>query len=421
MGRTAFLPIGPGLRLLLLFYSLGLIALFAAGVHLTSSAEFPLGGPEDFTIFYTAGRIVGTGDGHRLYDLSYQSLVQQELLQSYGLSMRGGLLPYNYPPFFALPFVPLARLSLPESFLFWYGISLGLVILATLLLLRDLDLSWRWQLLLVVLAVIAFLPVSRGFAKGQSSGLMLFLLTITFAAWKRGHDGIAGATLALAMIKPQLALPIVLVPLLLRRWRSLAAFAMVSMSLLIISGLLVGSQGLVDYVAALRYSAAWTGQPGFYPEVMPNIRGSVYRFSSILESWTAVRLPISLWIAIISALSLTGLAALVHLWRRLGTDNPRSDLDLRFSATIALIVLLSPHVYDHDLALLVLAAFSMVGYFIANNQAGDARMIIVSGHIAPWLAFLILSPAAYAQFLSLGLLALTVILYRSLRSSDAIP
>src|SRR5688572_21816612 len=59
----------------------------------------------DFTSFYTAAKLMWT-DKSSLYDLEQQRLVQQPLDPARG----DWVLPYLYPPFFALVLVPLAWL-----------------------------------------------------------------------------------------------------------------------------------------------------------------------------------------------------------------------------------------------------------------------------------------------------------------------
>lgn len=423
MRRVSINSSGNGFMALLLIYCLGLVTLFSVGAHVTSPAAFPLGGPGDYIIFYTAGLIINGGDAGRLYDPLYQSQVQQQVLAHHGLSTHSGLLPYNYPPSFALPFVLLSRLSLPDSFLLWYGLNLALIGLATGLLLNDLRSAWRRHLVPALLLVVSFQPTLFGLINGQSSPVMLLLLTISFLAMKQRRDGLAGAALALALLKPQFALPMALIFLYLHRWRSLLMFALVASLLLLFSGLVVGYQGLVDYASMLRYSMVWTGQPGFYAEVMPSVRGSVVRFAGLAENWTDLVLPASWQMIATVTITLAGLAFMVWLWRQAQKTAPYG-FAIAYAASIGLTLLLSPHVYLHDLILLVIAAFAIFGYCNACNQPRMGRNMIALGHLTPWLAFLLLSPAAYAQFMVLGLIAmvaiLAVLLWRSVPVSSRV-
>src|SRR5580658_7697280 len=72
-------------------------------------------GYPDFTIFYTAGKMLRQGLGHSLYDGALQYQVQQSFAS--GVRIRKGPLPYNHPPFEALIFLPLASLDYAMAYL----------------------------------------------------------------------------------------------------------------------------------------------------------------------------------------------------------------------------------------------------------------------------------------------------------------
>src|SRR5215467_5043676 len=74
-------------------------------------------GYQDFTIFYTAGRILQGGQTGSLYDLKAQYKLQQDFASF--VAIRKGPLPYNHPPFEALLFLPLAYLPFWSAYLLW--------------------------------------------------------------------------------------------------------------------------------------------------------------------------------------------------------------------------------------------------------------------------------------------------------------
>jgi hypothetical protein len=86
------------------------------------SLERALSGNADFTIFYTAARLVREYPASKLYDLETQSNVQREVLGEY-IQPRG-FLPYNHPPFEMLLFLPMGYLSYSGAFLVWLGVNL---------------------------------------------------------------------------------------------------------------------------------------------------------------------------------------------------------------------------------------------------------------------------------------------------------
>ena len=77
---------------------------------------------EDFTAFYAAGHIVGSGMASRLYDT--ETIRAAEHLAA-GRQVGGsGLLMYFNPPFFALAYWPLTHVSLQQAYQIWTVFSL---------------------------------------------------------------------------------------------------------------------------------------------------------------------------------------------------------------------------------------------------------------------------------------------------------
>jgi hypothetical protein len=74
------------------------------GYVLWQARRFIPQGLADFSIFYTAGRIVRDGNGARLYDDALQESVQHSFSPP-ALESRRTILPYNHPPFEAILFV----------------------------------------------------------------------------------------------------------------------------------------------------------------------------------------------------------------------------------------------------------------------------------------------------------------------------
>src|SRR3989442_10323713 len=117
-----------------------LLTLFLAGMlslHLLlawNAAGLIRKGYPDFTIFYSAGKIVRQGLGAKLYDEQTQYRIQQEFAA--GVSIRQGPLPYNHPPFEALIFVPFTWLPYFTAYLLWDVINL-LILCSLPLLLRQ--------------------------------------------------------------------------------------------------------------------------------------------------------------------------------------------------------------------------------------------------------------------------------------------
>ena len=72
-------------------------------------------GYTDFTIFYSAGKILREGPRPSLYDRDLQYQVQKQFAPN--VTIRHAALPYNHPPFEALLFVPLTWFSYLNAYL----------------------------------------------------------------------------------------------------------------------------------------------------------------------------------------------------------------------------------------------------------------------------------------------------------------
>ena len=295
-GRSPGLPDAPGAatvprvglaqqrwRFFLLYC---LVTLFAYGnVMLRGARPGFWVGPHDFTSFYTGALMLRQGLGSRLYDLAVQAQVQQTLLRPYGWVFVDGLLPYNYPPFLAILFVPLTWVSLQWAFILWSLANLALIITAVALLLAQ----WRrlspGYLAICVVIALTFFPVFQGLFNGQSSFLVLLALTLTYVAQARKHEALSGVALAFGLVKPQLLILFVLWLLVRRRWRALLAFGATAIALLLVSWAITGTDGLMAYLPLTRQMLAWDGRYGITPAMMPNLRGTVVRLSHLYQAW----------------------------------------------------------------------------------------------------------------------------------------
>lgn len=267
-------------RRFFLAYCVGMIVAYAILIPRTAAPGFSVLGPGDFTAFYTAARIIGSGNAHRLYDLELQTQVQQELLQPHGWTFSGGLLPYVNPPLFAMLLVFLSFMPLAWASHFWNIVNIVLVLVSVKLLLRQRQEQSNRDFVAASLIVFSFFPVLQGLVNGQSSFLVLFILTLTYLALKSNRDHLAGAILALGLVKPQLVIVVAVVMLYCRRWRVVLAFGIGSLLVLLTSWVTIGTGGVAQYIK-LIYQMNQTGTCAPYPAIMPNLRGAVYRLGQL--------------------------------------------------------------------------------------------------------------------------------------------
>ena len=283
----------------------------------------------DFLEFYAAGRIVAAHQTDHLYDLDVQARVEHEITAPERWS---GFHGFITPPFFALPFVPLAALPYLSAFALWS--ALGILMLIGTLWLVDRVRAAPW--------VLAFVPVWAAISYGQNSLLSLFILASVYVLLRRGRDGVAGVVLGCLLYKPQLVVLLATLLLLDRRWRALAGLGAAAVLLAAIT-LALSVPATLAYLALGHSFATMLGERGFPTAKMH----SLYSFFVLL-------LPGHLTAA--AALTLLSSLAALAVVRLRQPPYAVETLDRWYATAIWGTVLVSPHVPLYDLSLLVLPA-----------------------------------------------------------------
>jgi hypothetical protein len=327
-------------------------------------------GYPDFTIFYTAGKIILQGQGRELYDLDTQFAIQREFASE--VKQRDNPLPFNHPPFEALLFAPLARLPYVAAYVVWGVFNLVLILGFWILLRPRLPSLHAFLPGLPLLAMFAFFPVVIALLQGQDSILLLFLYGLAFSAWATGRAFIVGLCLGLALFKFQLVLPFVLVLLVRRQWRVIAGFVITSFVLLLVSAAVVGWNGVMAYPEFVLRLSRSGAQAGIYPRDMPNLRGLV------AGTLHLAGLPATLPIIVLSI----ALLALVALWWRAQSGG---RFVLGFSLCLTVTIIASYHLLVHDLSLLILPILLLAEMFLAGEVVDPARRFLVASFLILFL------------------------------------
>jgi len=341
-----------------------------------------LAGDADFASFYTAGKIVDSGQGSRLYDPALQWEVQQEFAAK--ARNRNGPLPYVRPPFEALLFLPLAKLSYPTACTVWLTVKLA-VLLAIPSLLRSLNGKKRSPSahLLGLLVCLAYFPVGLDMIQGQDSILLLLILVLALRLLLSGTDLAFGAMLGLGLFKFHLIIPLFLILALKRRGKFVAGFLASGCALFGISLAVAGASGVVTYPKYLWTLNQLPGLGMIQPRSMPNVRGIV-----MLLMPDRSLPPAAHWCLL--GLVVLGIAIAARGWR--GTD--RSSVAASFSLAIVIVLVTSYYGNSCDLTLLLLPLL-LLGEEMLASQPGGWPSALFSASAAvllctPLLWFLIL-------------------------------
>jgi len=306
----------------------------------------------DFIIFYTGAQIVSDGKGKELFNVETQNAYQAK----FDVPQLDWPLPFNHAPYELLLFLPLAHFSYPVAHAIWSG--LNLIFLAIML----------WWLLpyahsnhkfFIGASVFAWFPTMEAFRLGQDSILSTALLVAVFAALKQKRNGWAGFLLALGLYKPQLVLPLAGVFLAAHRWRSLAVFGVTGIILAAVSFAMVGWQGVLDLVSILRSM----GNYAFVvrPALMPNLRGLIHvvLLRGNLEWLTGD-------VAILISFGLY--SRCLYIWRQ-DVDVLESRFDLAFALVLVTTVLISYHLYAHDLFIITISIVLFFRFVSSETRA----------------------------------------------------
>jgi Glycosyltransferase family 87 len=366
-------------------------------------------GYPDFTIFYTAGKIVGTGQSSKLYDGPTQFATQRAFA---AVSVRQGPLPYNHPPFEALLFTPLAWLSYLNAYLIWD--VLNLAILAGLAFVLRPHFSWFGPLMWTMFA-LAFFPVFVVLLQGQDTLLLALLLGLAFSSFRREAHLAAGCWLGLGLFRFHLLLPMLLLLVVQKRWKTLLGFGLVAAVLAGFSVATVGWASTMAYPSyVLHTEEVMRNRQTLIEPGMPNLFGFL---TGVLGPWlgrTAV-------LVIVAATSLAVLVVSALRWRPAGGGL----FELQFSLAVVAGILVSYHSLPGDLSLLLIPA-TVVAWRYRNGLTltGFARLVLIGAGLVllfsplhVWLAFRQLR----YSLMMLPLLGLWWVLWRLVKRSAPDP
>jgi hypothetical protein len=322
-----------------------------AAIHIVSlfviAHRLPAG-YQDFTIFYTAGKMLARGEGGRLYDNSLQYQTQLEFAPY--ASIRKGPLPYNHIPVEALLFVPFAKLPFSASYAAWDLLNL-VILAATLLILRPHLTSLRDQpLILGLVLALAFFPVYINLVQGQDALLLTLLLSLAYSALRKNANFAAGCWMGLGLFRFTLVLPLAFIIARRGGTKLIAGFSLAGLSLLLGSAMVTGWKSTLLYPAyVLRVERNWVG-PTTATD-MPNLRGLLETLSgrAAPSVFTAIALVLSLFLVF-------------FCWNRWKQKFNGFQFDLTFSLSLIAVTLASYHAYLHDLSILLIAVLLLIDF-----------------------------------------------------------
>jgi hypothetical protein len=325
----------------------------------------------DWPAFATGAKLVVSDPSH-LYDLDAQERVELEITGGRRLVTLGihGILPFLAPAWVAIVAVPFGLLGADLGGRLW--IVFGLLCLAAGIWLATRPRRW-----VEGLPAFAGVPAALLLLNAQLDGIVVLGLGAAVALWSRPY--VAGLTLGLTLMKPQLVLPLGLGLVLARQWKVIAGWAAAGV-------VLWASVAVVNW----RWVVDWLAQAG-------NTVTSGSREVDVPHLGTLV--PAEFQTDAVSALTVLTIFAVLGLARRRNDDFRRV-----FAVLVAGGVLAAPHALPTDLVL--------VGFALAVWGGGE------------WHDWLVLSVGAVLAAITPApvpaLIGVPLILYLLLRISGVI-
>jgi hypothetical protein len=294
----------------------------------------------DFVNFYAAASIVRQGKGAVLYRRETQDPVLRSILGHDSNQY------FIHPPFEAAAFVPLTYLKIELAFVVWSLINAGLLGLLPLMLMPCVPLVAKRPYL--GLLGFAFLPALTALTLGQDSILLLFILASSYLLLCRKLDVSAGLVLALAIFKFQYLLIVVPLLLLWRRSRLVAGFMVGGALLILLSAMIAGTSGLIEYFQFVRSFEAHSGYGGLNQTLMVSWRGFLAGITQANPS------PFYFWVGEIVLLLPAFLCVRVLRTARTGS--------LVFAFILSIAVAAAPYAHFADATMLLLPALLAADY-----------------------------------------------------------
>ena len=344
------------------------IAVILIDSFVKGSLWFPYKG--DFILFYTGGKYFLTDRLNDLYDFAGQDKFQWETLRLQSAQFT----PFNHPPFTTLFYAPFAMASFEWGLLFWSAAGLVALWFAWRLLQQELPaLSMRSPFHLTLLS-FCFYPTIAWILANQNSAFTFLIYTITYVQLRRRRDLAAGATLGLLLYKPQLALTLVFILSVKARFKAVTGFLLTS-GLLIAVGFLLSPRAMSEYMRVLPQIAELPFLPGYPVEKMHNFYGFCVLLLSNLFSRRVVE-------SVAVLLMVGGLLTLVTWWRTVPWQPATRQWNLTLASTLALGLLISPHLMVYDLMVLLLP----IAIVYAAYPTKPGEHLLDSGPLLVWTA-----------------------------------
>ena len=273
---------------------------------------------------------------------------------------------WSYPPTFHLLVLPLGLLPFLAGYFVWFLVWL----IPFLLVIRRLAPAPETLML-----ALAFPGTLLNLAQGQN-GLMIAALFGGAMLWLRPRPVLAGILIGLMSCKPHFGLLIPIALICGRHWTAFWAAAATTVTFAAVSLLAFGTEDWLAFFANLEFATAVLEDGRLPWAKMPSLFAALRLLG--------VGVDLAYLAQILLALATAAIVALVW-WRPV-------PLPLAAAVLTSGALLVSPHINDHDLALLAVPIALLAWHGHQEGWLRGEREILVVAWLAPVLTALVAEP-----------------------------
>jgi hypothetical protein len=370
--------------ILIVAYPVTLVGWGLMSPDLVTMAGIPFG--SDFITFWAASHLALTGEPAAAFDMA--RIVAAEKL---AVPANDGIFLWHYPPSFQLFILPLSLLPYLAAYFTWVLTTLAILFLVVR---RFAPTPYALPLLVTYTGTFFnFFHGQNGFLTAALFGAGMLLL--------RERPFVAGLVLGLMSYKPQfgMLLPIALIAG--RQWPAVAGAALSTLTLAATSWAVLGSEVWI---------ALWKNLP-FVQEILAQGRLPWPKIPSV---FVALRtLGFNGTAAYAGQMVTAAFVAVTVAWIWRQSPGTRRAIAVLIAGT----PLMSPYVFDYDLALLAVAIAILAWDGVENGWHPGDREVLVMAFFAPALV----SAIAYTITLQIGPLCLLALFAVAVRRALRAP
>lgn len=334
-------------------FLLAFVATLASMRDMMLSADRGFGG--DFIAFYAAGTLAREGRPEAAYDMATITEAEKRALPQATYALM-----YAYPPVFQMVLKPLAGLPYVWAYIVWASVLFALHVALWRVAFGNSPAFW---------AALGSSSVYLNVLHGQNGLLSAALLGIGLLSL--GHRPLlAGLAIGALCYKPQLGISVGMLLLAGGQWRAVGGAALSVTVLCAASAAVLGLdvwRAFIEHGSSARVVLEGDGGP------LDKI-ASVYALARKLGS------PVAIAYAMHAVVALAVMVLAIRTWRRAREGWPR------IAVAAATVPLVSPYLFDYDLAVIVLPIGVLLLDGFRNGWMPGMRIVLPIAWIVPAVA-----------------------------------